>query len=140
MLCKRHPYAAHGKRGLGFNFVKNYPFMAEKRVIRVSEFYPTESEYENYLKPLFEDFPPSSILIIVNSGAVSACSRLFLTPYSFIFRRLIVFFVLFGGITLAFSEDLDSGFLLLVIAMISLIVFALWGRTPPPPSARLSSR
>ncbi len=49
--------------------LKNYPFMAEKRVIRVSEFYPTESEYENYLKPLFEDFPPSSILIIVNSGA-----------------------------------------------------------------------
>ncbi len=49
--------------------VKNYPFMAEKRVIKVSEFYPTESEYENYLKNLFENFPSSSILIIVNSGA-----------------------------------------------------------------------
>ena len=49
--------------------VKNYPFMAEKRVIKVSEFYPTENEYENYLKNLFENFPPSAILIIVNSGA-----------------------------------------------------------------------
>ena len=49
--------------------VKNYPFMAEKRVIKVSEFYPTENEYENYLKGLFENFPPSAILIIVNSGA-----------------------------------------------------------------------
>lgn len=49
--------------------VKNYPFMAEKRVIKVTEFYPTESEFESYLKPLFEDFPQSSVLIIVNSGA-----------------------------------------------------------------------
>ncbi len=49
--------------------VKNYPFMSEKRIIKVSEFYPTESEYTNYLKNLFDNFPPSSILIIVNSGA-----------------------------------------------------------------------
>ena len=49
--------------------VKNYPFMAEKRVVKISEFYPSESEYENYLKDLFENFPSSSILIIVNSGA-----------------------------------------------------------------------
>lgn len=48
--------------------VKNYPFMAERRVVKVSEFYPTESEYENHLKNLFENFPPSSILIIVNVG------------------------------------------------------------------------
>lgn len=49
--------------------LKNYPFMAPKRIVKVTEFYPSESEYENYLKPLFEDFPPDSILIIVNSGA-----------------------------------------------------------------------
>lgn len=48
--------------------VKNCPFMAEKRIIKVSEFYPTDSEYENHLKNLFEDFPPSSILIVVNTG------------------------------------------------------------------------
>ncbi|MDE6585090.1 MAG: DNA polymerase III subunit delta [Clostridia bacterium] len=48
--------------------LKNYPFMAPKRIVKVTEFYPSESEYENYLKPLFEDFPPDSILIIVNVG------------------------------------------------------------------------
>lgn len=48
--------------------VKNYPFMAEKRIVKVTEFYPTESDYENKLKGLFEDFPPTAILIIVNSG------------------------------------------------------------------------
>lgn len=47
--------------------VKNFPFMAEKRIIKVREFYPTETEYENFIKPLLEDFPSSSILIIVNS-------------------------------------------------------------------------
>ncbi|MBD5584669.1 MAG: DNA polymerase III subunit delta [Clostridia bacterium] len=49
--------------------VKNCPFMAEKRIVKVSEFYPTEAEYENHLKSLFEDFPSSSVLIIVNTGA-----------------------------------------------------------------------
>lgn len=49
--------------------LKNYPFMAEKRVVKVSEFYPSESDFETYFKPLFEDFPPTAILIIVNSGA-----------------------------------------------------------------------
>lgn len=49
--------------------VRNYPFMAERRIVRVSEFYPTDGEYEQYLKPLFENFPSTSILIIVNSGA-----------------------------------------------------------------------
>lgn len=48
--------------------VKNYPFMAEKRIVKVTDFYLTEAEYENYLKPLFEDFPQSSILLIVNHG------------------------------------------------------------------------
>lgn len=48
--------------------VKNYPFMAEKRIIKITDFYPSESEFDGYLKPLFEDFPQSSILIIVNHG------------------------------------------------------------------------
>lgn len=48
--------------------VKNYPFMAEKRIVKVTEFYPTDTEYETHLKSLFEDFPPTSILIIVNGG------------------------------------------------------------------------
>lgn len=49
--------------------VRNYPFMAEKRVIKVSEFYPTEADFERYLKPLFDDFPPTALLIIANTGA-----------------------------------------------------------------------
>lgn len=48
--------------------VKNYPFMAEKRIVKVTDLYPSESEYDSYLKPLFEDFPQSSILLIVNHG------------------------------------------------------------------------
>lgn len=48
--------------------VKNYPFMAEKRIVKVTDFYPSESEFDNYLKPLFEDFPQSAILLIVNHG------------------------------------------------------------------------
>lgn len=47
--------------------IESYPFMAQKRVIKVSGLYPTESEYENYLKTTFEKFPPTSLLIIVNS-------------------------------------------------------------------------
>lgn len=46
--------------------VRNYPFMAERRIVRVTDFHPTESEFENYLKPLFEDFPDTAILMIVN--------------------------------------------------------------------------
>lgn len=49
--------------------VKNYPFMSEKRIIKVTEFYPSDSEFENYLKPLLEDFPQTTILIIINAGA-----------------------------------------------------------------------
>lgn len=46
-----------------------FPFMSEYRIIKVSEFYPTEQEYEKYLKSTFENFPSTSILIIVNSQA-----------------------------------------------------------------------
>ena len=45
-----------------------FPFVSEKRVVRVTEFYPTEKEYEQYLKGLFENPPTDGILLIVNSG------------------------------------------------------------------------
>lgn len=44
-----------------------FPFLSEKRVVRVTEFYPTEKEYESFLKKYFENPSPSSLLIIVNS-------------------------------------------------------------------------
>ncbi len=47
--------------------LESYPFMSEKRVIKVAGLYPTESEYENYFKNTFENFPQTSLLIIVNA-------------------------------------------------------------------------
>jgi len=47
--------------------IESVPFMSERRIIKVSEFYPSESEYENHLKKTFENFPDTSILIILNS-------------------------------------------------------------------------
>lgn len=47
--------------------LESFPFMSEKRVIKVVGLYPTESDYEHYLKKIFENFPSTSILIIVNA-------------------------------------------------------------------------
>lgn len=44
-----------------------FPFMAQKRIVKLSEFYPTEGDYKKYLQSFFEDFPADSLLIIVNS-------------------------------------------------------------------------
>ena len=44
-----------------------FPFMAPKRIVKLWEFYPTDSDYSKYLQPFFEDFPEDAILIIVNS-------------------------------------------------------------------------
>ena len=48
--------------------LNSFPFISEKRVVRVSEFYPTEKEYEAYLSDLFENPPPQGLLMIVNSA------------------------------------------------------------------------
>ncbi len=48
--------------------VNSFPFLSEKRLVKVSEFYPTEKEYEQYLKKLFENPPQDSILMIFNGG------------------------------------------------------------------------
>lgn len=53
-----------------------FPFMAEKRVIRVTEFYPTETDYEKYLKPYFAAFPQTAVLIIVNSASKKGAADL----------------------------------------------------------------
>lgn len=52
--------------------VNCFPFISAKRVVRVTEFYPTEKEYQTYLKDLFENPPPDSILLIVNSAKAKA--------------------------------------------------------------------
>lgn len=47
--------------------VNTFPFVSERRIVRVTEFYPTEKEYEAHLKGLFENPPMGSILLILNS-------------------------------------------------------------------------
>lgn len=44
-----------------------FPFLSEKRVVKVTEFYPTEKEYENYLAKFFASPPTTSVLIVVNA-------------------------------------------------------------------------
>lgn len=48
--------------------VSCFPFVSQKRLVRVTEFYPTEKEFDGYLKPLFDNPPADSILLIVNGG------------------------------------------------------------------------
>ena len=47
--------------------VECVPFMSEKRVVKVTEFHPSETDYEKYLKTTFENFPAETNLLIVNS-------------------------------------------------------------------------
>lgn len=47
---------------------QSFPFMSEKRIVRVTDFYPTEKEYETYLKGYFENPSADTILLIVNSS------------------------------------------------------------------------
>ena len=54
-------------RGL-VDAVNSFPFVSERRVVKVTEFYPTEKEYEAHLKGLFENPPMASILLILNAG------------------------------------------------------------------------
>lgn len=48
--------------------VNCFPFVSEKRVVRVNEFYPTDKDFDFYLKDLFANPPRDSILLIVNGG------------------------------------------------------------------------
>ena len=47
---------------------QSFPFMSEKRIVKVTDFYPTEKEYETYLKGYFENPSADTILLIVNSS------------------------------------------------------------------------
>ena len=45
-----------------------FPFVSQRRVVRVTEFYPSEKDYEAYLKGLFENPPKDGLLMIINSA------------------------------------------------------------------------
>lgn len=47
--------------------VESLPFMSEKRLVKVTEFHPSDVEYEKYLKKTFENFPRETVLLIVNA-------------------------------------------------------------------------
>ncbi len=42
--------------------------MAERRIVKVSEFYPTEADYKKRLAPLLAAFPETTILIVSNAS------------------------------------------------------------------------
>ena len=48
--------------------VNSFPFISQKRFVKVTEFYPTEKEFQQYLKPLFESPSASSVLFISNTS------------------------------------------------------------------------
>ena len=48
---------------------ESFPFFGQKRIVKATEFYPTEKEYEQYLQKYFADPQPTTILLIVNSHA-----------------------------------------------------------------------
>ena len=52
--------------------VNCFPFVSQKRVVRVTEFYPSEKDYESYLKPLFDNPPSDGLLMIINSAKPKA--------------------------------------------------------------------
>lgn len=47
--------------------VESVPFISEKRIVKVTEFHPSDTDYEKYLKNTFENLPAETILLIVNS-------------------------------------------------------------------------
>ena len=48
--------------------VNCFPFISERRMVKVTEFYPTEKDFDAYLSPLFNNPQTDGILLIVNSG------------------------------------------------------------------------
>lgn len=48
--------------------LETLPFLDERRLVRVYEFYPSEREWETWLKPYAESPSPASVLVIVNAG------------------------------------------------------------------------
>ncbi|MBE7078519.1 MAG: DNA polymerase III subunit delta [Clostridiales bacterium] len=48
--------------------VRCFPFISQKRFVKITEFYPSEKDYEQYIKPLFETPSTHTILMIVNTS------------------------------------------------------------------------
>lgn len=55
-----------------FDAVRTLPFLSEKRIVALQDFYPTEKEYASFLKPLFENPVDSTVLVILNGSKPKA--------------------------------------------------------------------
>jgi len=47
---------------------RSFPFISQKRLVKVTEFYPTDKDFDSYLKPLFDNPPTDNILLIINGS------------------------------------------------------------------------
>lgn len=47
---------------------ESFPFMSEKRIVKAVDFYPSEKDYEQYLRSYFENPQNNTIFLIVNSS------------------------------------------------------------------------
>ncbi len=47
--------------------IQGYPFCSEKRVVKITDFYPTEDVYLKQLKSIFENIPDTTLVLIINS-------------------------------------------------------------------------
>ena len=45
-----------------------FPFISQKRFVKVTDFYPLEKDFDFYLKDLFDNPPTDSILLIINNA------------------------------------------------------------------------
>lgn len=49
--------------------VQCVPFLSQKRIVKVTDFFPTEKDYTTYLKPYLENPQRDTILLIINSAS-----------------------------------------------------------------------
>lgn len=49
--------------------VQCVPFLSQKRIVKVTDFFPTEKDYAAYLKPYLENPQRDTILLIINSAS-----------------------------------------------------------------------
>ena len=52
--------------------LNSFPFISEKRFVKVTEFYPNEKDFLQYVKGIFENPSPTSILFISNTNKEKA--------------------------------------------------------------------
>lgn len=60
--------------------LQSYPFLSEKRLVRVTDLHPSQKDYDRYLKEYFENPMPSTVLLITGDGPRKGCVDLSRMP------------------------------------------------------------